>query len=1204
MLGHFRAELEDRLRWERVSLGKEHSEAVRGIESKAGEFYRVGLKGSEKRAREAARSDGLLLDSYRRPDEFYRLKYSMLEERLEQVREIDGELAYEKMRRAVEKASQEKARQVERARLEWDMQETARQSRDRRGLLRSGGGVRAVKVILCVALFAAAAMAQSSTSYGIDTFAGLRVSGDGGPAVEAWLDNPRGVAVDLAGNLYIADSYNHRVRRVDATGTITTIAGTGERGFSGDGGPASQAQLSEPGGIALDVAGNVYIADTYNHRIRKVDAAGTITTIAGSGERGFSGDGGPASQAQLFAPFDVAADGLGNLYIVDSFNDRIRKVDATGTITTIAGTGEYGFGGDGGPASQAQLFYPRGVAVDGPGNVYIAAGSRIRKVDSTGTITTIAGRGGFFGGDGGPAVEAQFHYPSGMAVDVAGNLYIADTGNHRIRKVDATGTITTIAGRTFSGDGGPASQAQLSEPEGVAADRAGNVYIADSNNHRIRKVDATGTITTIAGTGESGFSGDGGPASQAQLFYPRGVAVDGLGNLYIVDSFNNRIRKVDATGTITTIAGTGEYGFGGDGGPASQAQFREPYGVAVDGLGNLYIGDSFNQRIRKVDLTGTITTIAGTGERGFGGDGGPASQAQLRAPEGVAVDEAGNLYIADTGNHRIRKVDLTGTITTIAGSGERGFAGDSGPAVEAALDLPVDAAVDRAGYVYIADWLNHVIRKLAPMTGPVTTVPVIPGGSGSFSISATTPSSLTVEWKEPENTGSAITDYDVRYREVGSGSDFIDAQHTGTARSATLTGLSPGTAYEVQVRATNAAGTGAWSQLGIVRTSPLPTGGQIYYFPHLAVGTSWQTTITYINFSSQEVTCRTDFLSDHGTPLMVSFAGLGTVDSRTDVLPPGGSVHQETDVDLNASLAPGWARATCSGPVQASLLYRLHNSEGAPTAEAGVNATAVPATRFVTFAEQGEDQFGTGVAYANPSAISVPVTFTARDGVGEVLASVVRTLSPGGHDAHGMSELFDLSSFTGSIEVTSTEPIVSLSINFEADPVFSSLPPGETIDIPGVMLAPADQAAFNDLFVGKRVLSPHPAYYTDFVSPGRFRETEGSDIWTGSYTYRNTGPNTGTVTFNYDDGDRCVASFTFVSTTAGTATYTCNDGESGESNWRLVEIPASAGAPDLVVQTPSVSDSNPNAGVKGGAKLDQFGGGRIDQFWGRAAEQK
>ena len=265
----------------------------------------------------------------------------------------------------------------------------------------------------------------------------------------------------------------------------------------------------------------------------------------------------------------------------------------------------------------------------------------------------------------------------------------------------------------------------------------------------------------------------------------------------------------------------------------------------------------------------------------------------------------------------------------------------------------------------------------------------------------------------------------------------------GRPRTATLTGLMPDTVYEVHVRATNATGTGDWSESGEGKTKTLQTGDQIYYFPHLAVGASWQTTITYINYSPQEVTCQTDFISDYGTPLMVSFAALGTVDSRPDVLPPGGSVHQETNVDLNASLARGWARANCSGPVKASLLYRRHNSEGAPTGEAGVNATAVPATRFVTFAEQGEGQFGTGVAYANPSAISVPVTFTARDGVGEVLASVVRTLSPGGHDAHGMAELFGLSSFSGSLEVTSTAPIVSLSLNSEAAPVFSSLPPGE-----------------------------------------------------------------------------------------------------------------------------------------------------------------
>ena len=219
-------------------------------------------------------------------------------------------------------------------------------------------------------------------------------------------------------------------------------------------------------------------------------------------------------------------------------------------------------------------------------------------------------------------------------------------------------------------------------------------------------------------------------------------------------------------------------------------------------------------------------------------------------------------------------------------------------------------------------------------------------------------------------------------------------------------------------------------------------GSTTYYFPHLAVGASWQTTITYINYSPQEVTCQTEFLSDHGSPLLVSFAGRGMDINRSDVLPPGGSVHQETNVELSSPLERGWARATCSGPVKASLLYRRFEG-GVPTGEAGVNATTVLATRFVTFAEQGEDQFGTGVAYANPSDTEALVTFTARDTDGRMLASVDKTLLPNGHDAQNMALLFGLSSFTGSLEIISTEPIVSLSLNFEADPVFSSLPPGE-----------------------------------------------------------------------------------------------------------------------------------------------------------------
>ncbi len=647
-------------------------------------------------------------------------------------------------------------------------------------LLRSGGGVRAVKLALCAVLLAAAAGAQSSANWRIDTFAGLLGVRDNGPATEARLDDPIGVAADSAGNLFIADTRNNRIRKVDSSGVISTIAGTGEGGFGGDGGPATDAQLHFPQGVAIDGAGNLYIADSGNHQIRKVDSAGIISTIAGTGEGGFGGDGGPASEAQLAAPRGVAVDGAGNLYIADRQNHRIRKVDSTGTITTvagggvgggalgdggpaietrlirpngvaldaagnlyftessarirkvdaagiistIAGTGERGFGGDGGPATEAQLDFPYGVALDAAGNLYFAdqVNNRIRKVDSLGVISTIAGTGERgFGGDGGPAVQAQFNWPRGLTMDGAGNLFIADSSNNRIRKVDSSGVISTIAGPGESGDGGPAVDALLRFPRDVALDDLGNLYIAEEHDHRIRKVDSMGTISTVAGTGERGFGGDGGPATEAQLDFPSGMATDAAGNLYFTESRAARIRKVNSMGTISTVAGTGERGFGGDGGPATEAQLDFPSGMATDAAGNLYIADQVNNRIRKVDSLGVISTIAGTGERGFGGDGGPAVQAQFNWPRGLTMDGAGNLFIADQGNHRIRMVDFAGTISTIAGTGEQGFDGDGGPATEAQLNSPPGVAVDSEGNLYIADLVNHRIRKV-DSSGVISTI--------------------------------------------------------------------------------------------------------------------------------------------------------------------------------------------------------------------------------------------------------------------------------------------------------------------------------------------------------------------------------------------------------------------------------------------------------------------------------------------------
>ncbi|MDD9998867.1 MAG: hypothetical protein OXQ89_14085 [Rhodospirillaceae bacterium] len=738
----------------------------------------------------------------------------------------------------------------------------------------------------------------------IETFAGtgeFGYGGDGGPATAAELGEPSDVAVDSAGNVYVADQSNHRIRRIAPDGTISTIAGDGVEGYGGDSGPATAAQLNRPVGVAVDLAGNVYVAEIEGHRVRRIAPDGTIVTIAGTGVAGFSGDGGPATAAQLNQPVRVAVDAAGHVYIADLDNHRIRRIAPDGTISTFAGVGVEGYGGDGGPATAAQLDEPAGLALDAAGNLYVAdsGNNRVRRIGLDRTISTYAGTGvEGYGGDGGPATAAQLNGPIGVALDAAGSLYFTDTGNVRVRVVDppagdhgdsaacatlltlgtpmpgriedgadedwfrleltepasvaiyTTGALDTVGSvissgepilskddggegynfhieadwpagvyyirvesygmgagpyrlhaRRFAdvklgdtgetvrlwataddgwtldrvtdapfanggevavsngaryvltlgadgiwtasavtspvgscdapgqwtidtfagtglvadiGDGGPATEAAFNRPSGVAVNAAGYVYIADGLNHRIRRIAPDGTIGTFAGTGASGYGGDGGPATQALLNWPNGVAVDTAGNVYVADYVNNRIRRIAQDGTIGTFAGSGQPGSSGDGGPATQARLNWPSGVAVDAAGNVYVAEYVGNRIRRIRADGTIETLAGTGQSGFNGDGGPATEAQINSPFGVAVDRVGNVYIADQNNHRIRRIAPDGIMDTVAGTGSAGFGGDGGPATEAALNRPSGVAVDAAGRVYVADAGNNRVRRFVP----------------------------------------------------------------------------------------------------------------------------------------------------------------------------------------------------------------------------------------------------------------------------------------------------------------------------------------------------------------------------------------------------------------------------------------------------------------------------------------------------------
>ena len=746
-------------------------------------------------------------------------------------------------------------------------------------------------------LLATVLVAHAPAQQVLTTFAGADwiFPGNGKPAVDAPLNKTTAITFDPHGRPVFADSDNCIVAAMEPDGTLSVIAGNGFCSpRSGDGGSALNAAM-QPLTLAYDPQGNLYIGES--NVIRKVSPQGIITAFAGTGNDGFSGDGGPATMAQFYDIVALAADASGNVYVSDSGNGRVRRVDAGGIVTTYAGTPGNTPVGNGSPATSAVFVYLEGIALDSKGALYISDTVAIYKVsggvinavgprggniclDSAGTVyasyyatvgklppgapdfVAVAGTGKpGFGGDGSLAINAQLGADGAVAVDTEGNLWIADTDNGRIREVTPDGIIRTVAGNgnyRYAGEGLPALQSPLHDLFGLAVDPAGTVYFSegfnDTGSSRLRKV-ANGVVTTVAGMGTEGYSGDNGPAVQSQLNWPAGMAIDKIGAVYVADNNNLAIRRVDPSGSISTyapvdggpvalafdpagrlyssnydksevilvdpqgnhltVAGNGTGGFSGDGGPATSAMLSEAYALAFDAAGNMYIADIWNGRVRKVTPQGTISTFAGGGT----GASGLATEVGIYEPSGLAFDAAGNLYIAEAGDGYIDRVTPAGVLSRFAGGGPLDQLGDGKIATSATLAAPMNMAFDSAGNLYIADSGNNRIRMVPAR------LPTIMTSSSSLSLSASSGGAPVTQPLTVLGSLSGL-DFTVAVQTAGGGAGLtpwltVDTGSGSTPRILNLTAdpgnTAPGT-YQATVTITPAAATPASIRIPVTLT--------------------------------------------------------------------------------------------------------------------------------------------------------------------------------------------------------------------------------------------------------------------------------------------------------------------------------------------------------------------------------------------------
>jgi hypothetical protein len=558
----------------------------------------------------------------------------------------------------------------------------------------------------------------------VSTLAGLAGSSGSadGTGSSARFNNPTGVATDSAGNVYVADLYNYTIRKITSSGVVSTLAGLAGSSGSANG-TGSLARFNNATGVATDSAGNVYVTDRYNYIIRKITPSGVVSTFAGLAGSSGSSDGTGAA-ARFGFTYGIATDSVGNVYVTDT--NTIRVITPTAVVTTLAGLAGNSGSLDGTGAA-ARFNFPTGVTTDSTGNVYVTDtnNNTIRKITPAGVVTTFSGLAGSRGSADGTVAAARYYLPRGIATDSGGNFYVADSYNQTIRKITASGVVSTFVGSLASAGtlDGSGTAARFHAPLGVATDNAKNVYVADTENHTIRKISADGVVSTFAGlAGTTGSLNGAGTAARFNL--PYGVATDSAGNVYVADTNNNTIRKITPAGTVSTLAGTAGT-FGSLDGTGAAARFDIPYSVATDSAGNVYVAERGSSTIRKITPAGVVTTLAGLSGPPGGNIDGTGSQARFSSPNAVATDSAGNVYVADTDNHTLRKITPAGVVSTLAGMG--GIPGSAnGTGIAARFNYPTGVATDSAGNVYVADKSSHTIRKVTP-AGVVSTLVGVAG---------------------------------------------------------------------------------------------------------------------------------------------------------------------------------------------------------------------------------------------------------------------------------------------------------------------------------------------------------------------------------------------------------------------------------------------------------------------------------------------